>query len=68
MKAEMNMIGFDHENRHTIFVKSKEEFDNFDPATHFNTLPELVDQKHNRITLDTLENEPVTHYTSTFFS
>eukprot|EP00331_Platyophrya_macrostoma_P013775 CAMPEP_0176418856 /NCGR_PEP_ID=MMETSP0127-20121128/7716_1 /TAXON_ID=938130 /ORGANISM="Platyophrya macrostoma, Strain WH" /LENGTH=252 /DNA_ID=CAMNT_0017799253 /DNA_START=25 /DNA_END=783 /DNA_ORIENTATION=+ len=59
MKAEMNMIGFEHENKHTIFVKSKEEFDNFDPAKHFNTLPELVDQKHNRVTVDMLENEPL---------
>jgi U3 small nucleolar RNA-associated protein 11 len=34
--------------KHTIFVDSKEEADNFDPAKHFDTAPELVDRAFNR--------------------
>ena len=38
--------------KHTIFVDSQEEAQNFDAATHFNTLPELVGRSHNRSTVD----------------
>ncbi|KAL7562518.1 hypothetical protein ACA910_008225 [Epithemia clementina (nom. ined.)] len=34
--------------KHTIFVDSKEEAEEFDAAQHFDTLPELVGRVHNR--------------------
>ena len=35
-------------NKHTIFVDSKEEADDFDAAKHFHTLPEYVNRTFNR--------------------
>mmetsp|Transcript_3603 Transcript_3603/g.4779 ORF Transcript_3603/g.4779 Transcript_3603/m.4779 type:complete len:289 (+) Transcript_3603:129-995(+) len=40
------------DRKHTIFVDSKEEAEEFDAAKHFNTLPELVGRSHNRSTID----------------
>ncbi|KAJ1734893.1 hypothetical protein LPJ61_000824 [Coemansia biformis] len=41
--------------RHTVFVDSEEDVRRFQPAKHFNTLPEFVKRKHNRPTTETLE-------------
>lgn len=47
-----------HKTRqHTIFVDNDEDVDNFDAAEHFNTLPELVDRAHNRLTKEQLAEE-----------
>ncbi|KAJ2772931.1 hypothetical protein IWQ57_001542 [Coemansia nantahalensis] len=40
--------------RHTVFVDSEKEVRAFQPAQHFNTLPEFVGRKHNRPTVETL--------------
>ncbi|KAJ3049303.1 UTP11-like, U3 small nucleolar ribonucleoprotein [Rhizophlyctis rosea] len=41
--------------KHTIFVEDEEDVRSFDPAKHFNTLPELVGRKYNRPRKETLE-------------
>ncbi|KAJ3039813.1 UTP11-like, U3 small nucleolar ribonucleoprotein [Rhizophlyctis rosea] len=41
--------------KHTIFVEDEDEVKTFDPAKHFNTLPELVGRKYNRPRKETLE-------------
>jgi U3 small nucleolar RNA-associated protein 11 len=40
--------------KHTLFVDSKEEFETFDVARHFDTLPELAERSHNRLKVDQL--------------
>jgi U3 small nucleolar RNA-associated protein 11 len=42
--------------KHTIFVESKDEADNFDAAKHFDTLPELVGRAFNRPRLEQLKH------------
>ena len=46
-----------NKRKHTIFVETKEEADEFDVAQHFNTVPELADRAFNRPRLETLEKE-----------
>lgn len=41
-------VGKSSKAKHTIFVATKDEADNFDPAEHFDTAPELVDRAFNR--------------------
>ncbi|CAI2174455.1 14636_t:CDS:2 [Funneliformis geosporum] len=43
--------------QHIIFVDTPKEAKTFDPAKHFNTLPELVNRKFNRPRIETLQNE-----------
>ncbi|CAG8485251.1 6381_t:CDS:2 [Ambispora leptoticha] len=45
------------ESNHIIFFDTEEEVKNFDPAKHFNTLPELVNRKFNRPRIETLEKQ-----------
>ena len=40
--------------KHTVFVDSKEQAQNFDVATHFNTVPELAGRSFNRLRTETL--------------
>jgi len=56
MKAEMQLLDFPKENKHTIFVDNLKKFENFNPVEHFNTVPELLDQPYNRIKKEQLEN------------
>ena len=47
---------------HTIFVRDQEEAAQFDPVTHFDTVPELMDNPWNRLKksqLETMELEQV---------
>lgn len=41
--------------RHHIFCESEEQVETFDPATHFQTHPELVHRAYNRPRIDSLE-------------
>jgi U3 small nucleolar RNA-associated protein 11 len=43
--------------KHTIFVESKTDADEFDVAEHFNTVPELAGRAFNRPRLEMLEKE-----------
>ncbi|KAG9290309.1 hypothetical protein G9A89_007040 [Geosiphon pyriformis] len=45
------------ESNHIIFFDTQDEIIDFDPAKHFDTLPELVKRKFNRPRLETLEKE-----------
>ena len=55
----MHLLEFPKENNHTIFVEKEEEFKNFDPVKYFDTVPELLDQKYNRVKKDQLESTEV---------
>lgn len=46
-------------SKHTIFVDDENEVQNFDPVAHFNTVPELLSQKHNRLTINTLSSTKI---------
>lgn len=46
-------------NKHTIFVEKPEDAEDFDPAAHFGTVPEMVDRAYNRVRVDQLEQEEV---------
>lgn len=52
LESDMHFLGAassqDVGRKHTIFVESQEEADNFDAATHFETAPELVNRDFNR--------------------
>ncbi|CAG8512614.1 6108_t:CDS:2 [Funneliformis mosseae] len=45
--------------QHIIFVDTPKEAKTFDPAKHFDTLPELVNRKFNRPRIETLQNEVI---------
>ncbi|EDO33548.1 predicted protein [Nematostella vectensis] len=47
-------------NQHIVFVDNKKEAKAFDPATHFGTLPELMNRTYNRPSIDTLKTSQVT--------
>lgn len=52
------MVGVAPKVQHTVFVDSKKEAKNFDPAEYFDTVPELVDKPHRRLRKSQLA-EPV---------
>ena len=45
----------DYSNNHTIFVDDEKDMENWSAPKYFNTLPELVDQKYNRISEEQLK-------------
>ncbi|XP_036395264.1 probable U3 small nucleolar RNA-associated protein 11 [Megalops cyprinoides] len=57
LKSELHLLDAEgkQKNKHTFFVDTKKEVDEFDLSTHLNTAPELVDRVYNRPTLETLE-------------
>ncbi|XP_030638461.1 putative U3 small nucleolar RNA-associated protein 11 [Chanos chanos] len=61
LKAELHLLDADgkQENKHTFFVDTKKDVEEFDLAKHLNTVPELVDRTFNRPTLETLEKKSV---------
>ncbi|KAL6488801.1 hypothetical protein MHYP_G00025420 [Metynnis hypsauchen] len=61
LKSELHLLDADgkQQNKHTFFVDTKKEVEDFDLATHLNTVPELVDRAYNRPTLDTLVKKSV---------
>ena len=59
MNAELQMMESAKPNKHVIFVKDEKEYENFDLAEHFNTVPELVDVQYNRLTKEQLEKETI---------
>ncbi|KAI9276631.1 small-subunit processome [Umbelopsis sp. AD052] len=46
-------------SNHVVFVDTEEEVKKFNPAKHLNTLPELVNRKFNRPTVDTLKKNVI---------
>uniref|UniRef100_A0A8B9JQM9 U3 small nucleolar RNA-associated protein 11 n=1 Tax=Astyanax mexicanus TaxID=7994 RepID=A0A8B9JQM9_ASTMX len=61
LKSELHLLDAEgkKQNKHTFFVDTKKEVDDFDLATHLNTAPELVERTYNRPTLDTLANKSI---------
>ncbi|XP_052003354.1 probable U3 small nucleolar RNA-associated protein 11 [Xyrauchen texanus] len=61
LKSELHLLDVDEEkkNKHVFFLDSKKEVEDFDLATHLNTVPELVDRAYNRPTIETLENKSI---------
>lgn len=57
LKSELHLLDCDEEvkNKHTIFVDTNKDAQRFDAAKHFQTHPELVNRRHNRIRPDQLE-------------
>lgn len=48
-----------YSNNHTIFVEDEKDMDNWSAATYFNTLPELVSHKYNRISEEQLKQDSI---------
>lgn len=44
-------------NNHTIFVDDQKEMENWTAAKYFNTLPELVQRKYNRLSPEQLKDQ-----------
>lgn len=54
MQQSLHMIGAPAANQHVVFVDDEEEAEQFDPAQHFDTVPELLDRSYNRPRLSQL--------------
>lgn len=48
LQASLHHVG-STKNKHTIFVETQQEVQDFDATQHFDTLPELVNHPHNRL-------------------
>ena len=48
LKENLHLIGEQKVKSHKVFVDSEKEQEEFDPAVHFNTAPELVNRAFNR--------------------
>ena len=55
LQSGLHLIDAPAPNKHIIFVKDKARVENFDLAEHFDTVPELVDKKSNRLKKKQLE-------------
>ena len=44
-------------NHHTVFGEDPKELKNWNPATYFDTLPELVNRKYNRLSEKQLKDQ-----------
>ncbi|XP_073703824.1 probable U3 small nucleolar RNA-associated protein 11 [Garra rufa] len=61
MKSELHLLDVNDKknNNHVFYVDSKKEVEDFDLATHLNTVPELVGRAYNRPTVETLEKKSI---------
>jgi len=61
LKSELHLLDAEgkQKNQHMFFVDSKKEVEQFDLASHLNTVPELVNRTFNRPTVETLEKRSV---------
>lgn len=48
---------FQSSGKHTVFVDDREELETFDPVEHFNTTPEMLNRRENRLTKDQLSRD-----------
>ena len=58
MRESLHLFGETSNAKHTVFVDTKEEAQNFTPEEYFDTVPELVDKPHRRLRKAQLQ-EPV---------
>ncbi|KAJ2547986.1 hypothetical protein EV175_005009 [Coemansia sp. RSA 1933] len=59
LESELHLADVDNQDeasspQHTVFVDSEREVEQFDAAKHFGTLPEFVERKYNRPTVEAL--------------
>ncbi|KAB5586362.1 hypothetical protein PHYPO_G00000720 [Pangasianodon hypophthalmus] len=61
LKSELHLLDAEgkRKNSHVFFVDTRKEVEDFNLATHLNTVPELVNRAYNRPTLDTLVNKSI---------
>ncbi|NXT96681.1 UTP11 protein, partial [Anhinga rufa] len=59
LKSELHLLDAEGKkrNKHMFFFDTKKEVQEFDVATHLDTVPELVDRVYNRPTIATLQKE-----------
>lgn len=57
LKENLHLIGENEPKVHKIFVDNDEELNSFDPVSHFNTTPELLERNFNRVTTTMLKND-----------
>ncbi|NXN53566.1 UTP11 protein, partial [Rynchops niger] len=59
LKSELHLLDAEgkNPNKHVFFLDTKKEVQEFDIATHLDTLPELVGRVYNRPTIATLQKE-----------
>ncbi|NXP03016.1 UTP11 protein, partial [Thinocorus orbignyianus] len=59
LKSELHLLGAEGRspNKHLFFLDTKKEVQEFDIATHLDTVPELVGRVYNRPTTATLQKE-----------
>ncbi|XP_040442102.1 probable U3 small nucleolar RNA-associated protein 11 isoform X2 [Falco naumanni] len=59
LKSELHLLDAEgkNPNQHVFFFDTKKEVQEFDIATHLDTVPELVDRVYNRPTIATLQKE-----------
>jgi U3 small nucleolar RNA-associated protein 11 len=57
LKASLHLLDVESKpkNKHVVFVDSRKEAAEFNPSTHLNTHPALLDRTYNRPTLDSLK-------------
>lgn len=60
MQQSLHLIGAPAANKHVVFVDDEEEAQQFDPARHFDTAPELLDRSYNRPRLEQLADARAT--------
>ncbi|KAM8997437.1 putative U3 small nucleolar RNA-associated protein 11 [Ara ararauna] len=68
LKSELHLLDAEgkNPNKHVFFFDTKKEVQEFDIATHLDTLPELVDRVYNRPTIATLQKETLKGATDPF--
>lgn len=59
MVDTLHFLSNDNDQKHTLFVDSVEDIDDFTPASHFNTTEEMASQKFNRLSLEDMKNKKV---------
>ena len=52
MQAELQLIEANKNATHKIFVNSQQELDNFSLEKYFDTIPEMLEQKHNILRIE----------------
>lgn len=57
MKSELHLTELPKTNKHIVFVDNEEEVRQFDAATYFNTVPEMLEHRSNLLTKEQLEQQ-----------
>ena len=58
--ASLQFMDNEEQNSHTVFVDGEESVRTWKPETHFNTVPELLDRRYNRLSQEQLEDAEIT--------